>query len=128
MGTPEGMINLSNHFDFEAMLRARRPTDESFFQTFDPFVVVCFSAKWCGPCRRINKSYLVENGKAVKWYHCDVDQNETTLGYCGGHSIPAFVLIRDGVFVGRLEGPRDAPHVLEWLSQYGVPVTSQNKD
>lgn len=121
MEVPKGMIDLSNHDDFEAMLRPRRPTEDGFLGTYAPFVVVCFSAKWCGPCRRIDKAYLVENAKSVIWYHCDVDKNETTLGYCGGTSIPAFVLIRDGAFVGKLDGPRDAKHVLEWISQYGVP-------
>ncbi len=122
MSAPQGMISLSNHMDFEAMLRPRRPTEEAFFGSYDPFVVVCFSAKWCGPCRRIDKKYLVEHCVAAKWYHCDVDENDVTLGYCGGSAIPSFVLLRDGTFVGRLEGPRDAQHVLQWLSQYGVPL------
>lgn len=122
MEVPQGMIDLSNHADFEALLRPRRPTEDGFLGTYDPFVCVVFSASWCGPCRRIDKKLLVNSTKLVTWYHCDVDVNEVSLGYCGGKSIPSFVLVRDGLFIGRLEGPRDANHVLEWLSQYGVSM------
>ena len=122
MDAPQGMIALHDHANFERMLRPRRPIEDGFFDKYDPYVVVCFSAKWCGPCRRIDKAALVKSAPGVTWYHCDVDANEITLGYCGGRSIPAFVLVRDGVFVGRLEGPRDAQHVLEWIKEYGAPV------
>lgn len=118
----QGMTALHNHADLELMLRPRRATEEGILDQYHPYVVVCFSAKWCGPCRRIDKASLVQKAPSVKWFHCDVDVNEISLGYCGGRSIPAFVLIRDGTFVGRLEGPRDAQHVLEWIKEYGAQV------
>ena len=122
MPIPQGMTNLSNHLDFEAMLRPRTKNQEMVAKAYAPFVCVSFSANWCGPCRRIDKKMLVSRTPSVLWYHCDVDENDVTLGYCGGNSIPTFVLVRDGHFVGKLEGPRDAPHVLDWLTQYGVPT------
>lgn len=112
---PEGMIALQTHEQFESLLRPRRPTEDGFLGKYMPCVVICFSATWCGPCRRIDKKFLVSEGVGTDWYHCDVDENEYTLGYCGGKSIPSFVCIKDGLFKGLLEAPRDAEHVLSWV-------------
>jgi len=114
------MINLLRQQEFEALLRPRRPTEDGFEAEYEPFVCISFSAKWCGPCRRLDKESLVKHSKSVKWYHCDIDENDITLGFCGMKSIPSFALIRNGDFVGKLEGPRDAMHVLDWLKEYGV--------
>ena len=114
------MINLLKHQQFEALLKPRRPTEEGFDTEYAPFVCVSFSAKWCGPCRRLDKDSLVKHSKSVVWYHCDIDENDTTLGFCGMKSIPSFALIRNGDFVGKLEGPRDVMHIMDWLKDYGV--------
>jgi thioredoxin-like negative regulator of GroEL len=114
------MIDLLRHQQFEALLRPHRPTEDGFDAQYEPFVCISFSAKWCGPCRRLDKESMVKHSKSVKWYHCDIDTNDVTLGFCGMKSIPSFALIRNGDFVGKLEGPRDAMHVLDWLKEYGV--------
>jgi thiol-disulfide isomerase/thioredoxin len=117
-----GMIPLPNHLDFEKMLRPRRPTSEDFFGNFDPHVVVCFTAKWCGPCQQLNKKLLVDLTPNVKWYSVDIDINKTTLGYCGLQSIPSFVIINDGLFKDRRSGGGKIADILLWLSNNEVPV------
>ena len=116
------MIPLPNHMDFEAMLRPRRPTEEGFLGSYDKWVAVSFSASWCGPCRNIDKKKLVELTPGIKWYAVDVDQNDTTLGYCGLQSIPSFVVLKDGVFSGRKQGAGSVGEILQWLSESGAPV------
>ena len=64
--------------------------------------VVWFTAKWCGPCRRLGMDQVMAAsqqgaaGKSTRWFLCDVDDNNYTPGYCGVKSIPAFLAIRDG--------------------------------
>jgi thioredoxin-like negative regulator of GroEL len=117
-----GMTPLPNHLDFEAMLRPRRPTEDGFLGTYDMWVVVSFSAKWCGPCQRLDKKSIVKATPNVHWYAVDVDENDTTLGYCNCRSIPAFVILKDGLFLDKKEGANSAQDVLDWLASKGVPV------
>ncbi len=119
------MIPLPNHADFEAMLRPRRPTEEGFDKEYDPWVVVCFSATWCGPCKRLDKKTLVAQTSRIKWYAVDVDENQTTLGYCGLQSIPSFCLLKDGIFKDRKSGAADVQDVIQWLAKNGAPVPLQ---
>ena len=121
-----GMIPLPNHMDFEAMLKPRgtRPSNQDLIDplpTYAPWVVVSFSAKWCGPCQKLDKKSLVAAIPAVKWYAVDVDENDTTLGYCGLKSIPSFVIIKDGVFKDRKSGAGSVEEILTWLHSNGVP-------
>lgn len=107
---------------FESLFRAVRPTDESFNDKHPPWVCVQFSAKWCGPCRRIDKELLVKNTPHILWYSCDIDENDTSLGYAGLKSIPGFCLIKDGVFKAKKAGASGTEDVLNWLRQERAPV------
>ncbi len=122
MTDANGMIPLPNHSEFEALFRPRRPTEDGFLAAYDPYVVVSFSATWCGPCKKLNKRELVAHTPAVKWYAVDVDENETSLGYAGCRGVPSFVIIKDGVFVDRKTGAANVEDVLMWLAQNKVPV------
>ena len=124
MSDPNGMIPLPSHEAFEAMLRPRRPTQDGFFDTYSPWVVVCFSASWCGPCKKLDKKSMVDATPGITWYACDVDDNPTTLQYCSLKSIPSFVLIKDGTFLETNSGLVDANAVLHWLLSKGAPVKS----
>ncbi len=121
-----GMTPLPNHMDFEAMLKPRgtRPSNQDLIDprpTYASWVVVSFSSKWCGPCQKLDKKLLVKHTPGVKWYAVDVDENDTTLGYCGLKSIPSFVIIKDGVFKDRKSGAGSVEEILTWLHSNGVP-------
>jgi len=79
------MIPLHNHDQFEALLGSSVP-----------IVIVKFGATWCGPCKRIDKKVLLGLSDQIKWYDCDLDENEDTPAYCGVEKIPAFLAIVNG--------------------------------
>lgn len=76
--------------------------------------MVLYSASWCGPCKRLDKDLLVSVSDKIKWYYCDIDENDYTAGYCGVRSIPAFLAIINGnpqpLFVSS-----DTMKVVEWI-------------
>ena len=80
----------------------------------DPIVLLKFGAQWCGPCKRINVDLLLGLSDKIKWYECDIDENDYTAGYCGVRSIPAFLAIVNGnpqpLFVSS-----DTMKVAEWI-------------
>ncbi len=122
MTDANGMIPLPEHLEFEGLFRPRRPTEDGFLGAYAPYVVVCFSATWCGPCKKLDKKLLVQKTPQVKWYAVDIDENETSLGYAGCSGIPAFVIIKDGGFVDRKTGAASAEEVLNWLVKNRIPV------
>jgi thioredoxin-like negative regulator of GroEL len=114
------MIPLPNHEAFEAMLRPRKNVEGYVEQTYPEWVCICFSATWCGPCKRLDKTALVAATPGIVWYSCDVDENNHTLGFCGLHSIPGFCLIKNGNFKDRKTGASSVQDVLNWLVSNGV--------
>lgn len=83
--------NLPSQEFFESLIKKNPPIPH------DPIVIILFSAEaWCGPCKRLDKNYLVSLSDKITWYKCDIDENEYTFGYCGGRSIPAFLAIVNG--------------------------------
>ncbi len=118
-----GMIPLPNHMNFENLFRPRRPIEEGFIGgNYSKWVVVSFSATWCRPCQNLDKKLIVDATPDIVWYAVDIDENKTSLGYAGCDGIPAFVIIRDGVFVDRMVGAGSVAHVLNWLNKNGVPI------
>ena len=81
--------------------------------------VVWFTAKWCGPCRRLGlDQVMAAGGKSTRWFLCDVDDNNYTPGYCGVSSIPAFLAIRDGKPVG-MKQISDTAAACAWVAGGG---------
>lgn len=81
----------------------------------EPIVIILFSAEaWCAPCKRLDKNYLLSLSDKIKWYKCDIDENDYTPGYCGVQKIPAFLAIVNGnpqpLFVCS-----DAVKVAQWM-------------
>jgi thioredoxin-like negative regulator of GroEL len=80
------------------------------------FIIIWFSARWCGPCRKINESVLLEEVSEVKWYKCDIDENSYTPGFCNVRSIPAFFAIADKKIAGSIQSS-DTLQIIEWAKQ-----------
>ena len=120
---PNGMTSLPNHEFFENLFKSRRPIDGTFEEPRAPWVCVQFSANWCAPCRRLDKATLVKHTPGIVWYYCDIDSNDTSLGYAGLKSIPGFCLIQDGTFKAHKAGASGTEDVLTWLASNGAHVT-----
>jgi thioredoxin-like negative regulator of GroEL len=98
--------------------------DQELFETFlglqpseapiPGLIVIWFSAKWCGPCRRINEAVLLESNPEPKWYKCDIDQNNYTAGFCNIRSIPSFIAIADKKIVASLQS-NDTQAITNWV-------------
>jgi len=97
--------------------------EDGFFENYEPWLIVCFSAKWCGPCQKLDKIQLVERTAGIKWYACDIDENKVTLGYCGLRSVPSFILLKDGLVAGKKSGAGNVDDVLSWLEECGAPCS-----
>jgi thioredoxin-like negative regulator of GroEL len=83
------MTALPSQEFFESLIQKNVP--------HDPISIVRFSASWCQPCKRIDTDFLLNLSEKIKWYICDLDENDYTPGYCGVKSIPAFLAIVNGV-------------------------------
>ena len=84
------MIPLPSQEFLESLIKKNPP------KPHDPIVIIKFGANWCGPCKRLDMDYLVGLSDKIKWYECDVDDNDYTPGYCGVRGIPAFFAIVNG--------------------------------
>lgn len=102
------MIPLPSQEFFENLIKKNSP------KPHDPIVIILFTASWCKPCQRLDKEFLIGLSDKIKWYKCDIDENDYTFGYCGGRSIPAFLAIVNGqpqpLFVSS-----DTMKVAEWM-------------
>lgn len=83
-------------------------TDQNFKeQTAKGFVVVDFTAPWCGPCKMMAPIFdaLAEeyNGK-VKMGKLVVDDNPEVPNSFGISGVPTILFFKEGELVGRLVG------------------------
>ncbi len=101
---------------FESLIKKNPP------KPHDPIVIILFSAEsWCKPCQRLDKQYLLSLSDKIKWYKCDVDENDYTPGYAGVRSIPAFLAIVNGQ-PQPLYVQSDAIKVAMWIKNGFKPV------
>ena len=93
---------------FESLIKKNPPIPHA------PVILIKFGAHWCGPCKKIDMDFLVGLSDKIKWYECDIDENDYTPGYCGVKSIPAFLAIVNGnaqpLFVSS-----DTMKVAQWM-------------
>ena len=104
------MRYLMSQPEFEAMLGMQEPLDK---EPIPNFIIVYFTATWCGACRRLDLERLESAVSEATWYKCDVDQNNYTPGYCSVRAIPAFVAILNKKVVGTFQN-NDTDKVIAW--------------
>lgn len=102
------MTDLPSQEFFESLIK-KNPS-----KPHDPIVIIKFGATWCGPCRRLDIDFLINLSDQIKWYECDIDENDYTPGYCGVKSIPAFLAIVNGN-VQPLFVSSDTIKVAQWI-------------
>ncbi len=84
----------------------------------EPFVV-WFGATWCGPCRALDASALLEAANRLKiaFLHCDVDNGKRIAQACGIQSIPTFIAFNNGEIGARYSSSRTADVISKFLEK-----------
>jgi thiol-disulfide isomerase/thioredoxin len=89
----------------------------------NPVAIVCFSATWCGPCKR-SKPELEELAKESPvpigyCYESDFDLDEFGNVFLTSpvNAFPTYVCFKDAAEVGRIDGVR-LPELKEMISKY----------
>ncbi len=83
----------------------------------DRFVLVDFSATWCGPCRMLHPVLEQISGELDGWdfYEMDIDQNQSEAASFGVRGVPTMIVFKAGKEIDRLVGFRDKPSLLSGL-------------
>jgi len=112
------MRYLMKHEHFEKMI-GRMPLEQG--ESIPPYIIVYFTATWCGPCRSVRPAELEAALPMVTWLKCDIDQNDYTAGYCGVRSIPTFLVIKNMKIVGTFSGTRTEDILGQMEVMLGIP-------
>ncbi len=80
--------------------------DELFMLPSKGYVLLCFGAEWCSPCKAIAPFFnsLKEKYPSIKFLKLDIDENQEMARKYKIDSIPAFILFKDGLEKDRLVG------------------------
>jgi len=109
--------------NFEKMI-GRAPLDDG--DSIPRFIVVYFTATWCGPCRSVRPAELEAALPMVTWLKCDIDQNDYTAGYCGVRSIPTFLVIKDMKIMGKFSSTDTEAILGQVQGLIDAPLTMAN--
>ncbi len=83
--------------------------------------VVDFSATWCGPCKMVApvlEEVSEELSGKVSFYNVDVDENGDLAGEYGITSIPALMVLKDGVKQEIQVGFQPKESICRYIEQY----------
>lgn len=80
-------------------------------------ILINFSANWCGPCKKIDWGFLLDEfgDRFASIYKCDVDENKYTPGFCGVKSIPSWIILRGPKQVEGAVQISDTAKVASWI-------------
>lgn len=86
----------------------------------DKLVAIDFWAAWCGPCKMLSPVFEQLSGDMdnVKFCKVNVDEQLELARQFAISSIPAIVLVKDGVTVDTLVGYRPKEALAEFISDY----------
>ena len=79
---------------------------ELFMLPSKGYVLLCFGAPWCSPCKAVAPFFNELKGKypEIKFLKLDIDENQEIARKYKIESIPSFILFKDGHEQGRLVG------------------------
>lgn len=104
------MIPLQSHKDFEYLYE---PPAE--LPKLSAPVLISFSASWCGPCKKIDWQFILDEFTDLPVYRCDIDENKYTPGFCGIKSIPSVLMLFPGKkVIGPLQ-TSDTAKIATWI-------------
>ena len=107
------MIPLPTQEQFESLLK------RNWVEPGAAFVVVYFTAPWCGACKKLDLDALQAARSDVIWYKVNVDENTYSLGYCGLNRIPGFVFLKEGDVVHQVNSSSNQV-ILDLMNQFFV--------
>lgn len=67
-------------------------------------LVVRFTAKWCGPCKKMTPIIDELKTEGFNFVDVDVDENPTAMDMFGIQSVPTFIRFVDGKIANRVSG------------------------
>lgn len=72
----------------------------------DKKAIICFSASWCVPCKKIKPLYqnYIKDYNNIKYYDVDIDEDEKLTNEMNIKSIPTFVFLENGKKINELVG------------------------
>jgi thiol-disulfide isomerase/thioredoxin len=105
------LLPLTNHEEFERLYNP--PPDQKVSYP----ILINFTANWCGPCKRVDWDFLLQEfgDQFAAIYKCDVDQNKYTPGFCGARSIPAWLIIKGPKKVEGTIQISDTAKIATWI-------------
>lgn len=85
----------------------------------DKKAVICFSATWCVPCKKIKPLYQNFNKEYtnINFYQVDIDEEEKLVNDMNVKSIPTFAFLENGIKINELVGS-DVEKLKEMLKEF----------